>query len=92
MEDILSAAVSDSIRRAERGVFRPEIPVFDLCMIVRVKPWVIEPPHLAFPRKEIQKAPLIKTKPDSQPEHHQPNLEGYYPTHLKDLNPTQKSY
>jgi hypothetical protein len=42
VEDILSDAVCESARRAERGVyqkarkqFRPEIPVFDLCMIVR---------------------------------------------------------
>jgi hypothetical protein len=35
VEDILSGAVCDSIRRAERGVFRPEIPVFDLCIILR---------------------------------------------------------
>jgi hypothetical protein len=34
VEDILSAAVCDSTRRAERGVFRPEIPVFDLFIIV----------------------------------------------------------
>jgi hypothetical protein len=42
VEDILSDAVCNSIRRAERGVyekaskqFRPEVPVMDLCMIVK---------------------------------------------------------